>query len=716
MALKRKKGSALLVVVGMFAFLSIMIISVMSMTTTGFKLKKDQNTRVENFYGADSGIEIAKNISIRVINDALVDASSSVDKNKPYVEQNKEFKDAYKIYILAYLENEIEKEDNYKDLEFKRKNEIIDVACLVKLNSTKEDFSVEVDSTFTDENTKNREVSFNYDLKIPDYNEFKVKSEPRDMGLLNFLMGADGNMTINANSSFNLLGDIWVKGDKGSEDHNPTYGLEEKYFGGITIRSDEDIKGNVGIHGDLATGGTLRFDNIQVATVEPSEGEHEFFSDNIVYRARNGIPTNIPEYNLYSYNDFLFDSTSELGIGNYYGLNDINNYEKPSINDFNKDLAEWDKSSAVIMNIPKDSNGILNITKDMVIMGTSYIDLEGKAYQSGESIILNNSSKPYTERDKPFIYEYRSPLHIMNYNLDDTPIDLSKKISISDTYYDENPSNINGSLVTKDIYSVGTTLGLENKDVTNIDIDSKQLKYANRVFGMTNDLTKPEQISSDMNLFWDKEMTNSVANSIDTAGMRRIIGQEKIIKDGKEILVRKEFKSGEYKGNFAIFKEGQDLDQGGVKRMNVIFNDSGKPLIIDKSMTDAAGVGKFEIEDDCIRVGLDYAKVADKETVPTMIISTSDIDIKAKTMEHWDIRGLFYSFGDLNVEIPRMTSGMNFGNYGAELNDLFKEFLATSGLGSEIGGDISSNKDDIDVKEFINIEDLIDNEKWELKK
>ena len=304
----------------------------------------------------------------------------------------------------------------------------------------------------------------------------------------------------------------------------------------------------------------------------------------------------------------------------------------------------------------------------------------------------------------------------MNYNLDDTPIDLSKKISISDTYYDENPSNINGSLVTKDIYSVGTTLGLENKDVTNIDIDSKQLKYANRVFGMTNDLTKPEQISSDMNLFWDKEMTNSVANSIDTAGMRRIIGQEKIIKDGKEILVRKEFKSGEYKGNFAIFKEGQDLDQGGVKRMNVIFNDSGKPLIIDKSMTDAAGVGKFEIEDDCIRVGLDYAKVADKETVPTMIISTSDIDIKAKTMEHWDIRGLFYSFGDLNVEIPRMTSGMNFGNYGAELNDLFKEFLATSGLGSEIGGDISSNKDDIDVKEFINIEDLIDNEKWELKK
>ena len=120
MRYKKKKGSTLLVVVCLCAFLSVLTISIMLVTTGGFKLRKDENTRIENFYSADSGIEIAKNKSVEVIEDAIKSGETIINimiekpKEFPYIDFSKDgweqepFKKEFEDYIAKNLEKEID--------------------------------------------------------------------------------------------------------------------------------------------------------------------------------------------------------------------------------------------------------------------------------------------------------------------------------------------------------------------------------------------------------------------------------------------------------------------------------------------------------------------------------------------------------------------------------------------------------------------------------
>ena len=80
---KKKKGSSILITVGMFAMLSILIMSVLAMTTSGYSLRIKNNKRIENFYAADSGLEISQ----KVLHDYLGKVvKASLNKVDEYVQ------------------------------------------------------------------------------------------------------------------------------------------------------------------------------------------------------------------------------------------------------------------------------------------------------------------------------------------------------------------------------------------------------------------------------------------------------------------------------------------------------------------------------------------------------------------------------------------------------------------------------------------------------
>ena len=160
----KKDGSVLLIVLGLFAFVSIMITSIMMMTTGGYKLRKTQNTRVENFYGADSGIDISESITIELIEEAIKKGNEAVDISTVTTaeEKNKEFKRVYKKHIVSKFEKEVDNvngserhgisEPKYTDEDLEQYNaydknsQIVKVEAIEFYGSNKETEKIEMPS------------------------------------------------------------------------------------------------------------------------------------------------------------------------------------------------------------------------------------------------------------------------------------------------------------------------------------------------------------------------------------------------------------------------------------------------------------------------------------------------------------------------------------------------------------------------------------------
>ena len=105
---KKRRGNVLLVVVGFFAFISILVISLMMVTTTGFQLRKDESARIENFYGADSGIEIAEDITLKLIGEAIKKGNTAAGNLEGEWEDKNE---VFRKEFSQHIRNEFKTED-----------------------------------------------------------------------------------------------------------------------------------------------------------------------------------------------------------------------------------------------------------------------------------------------------------------------------------------------------------------------------------------------------------------------------------------------------------------------------------------------------------------------------------------------------------------------------------------------------------------------------
>ena len=91
--MKRKKGSSLITVIIFMMFLMMVGATTITMVTMDYKFRLNESERIENLYGAESGLEIAYDILLKAsdyaINEAIyvTNEQLKIDVEKPSTER-----------------------------------------------------------------------------------------------------------------------------------------------------------------------------------------------------------------------------------------------------------------------------------------------------------------------------------------------------------------------------------------------------------------------------------------------------------------------------------------------------------------------------------------------------------------------------------------------------------------------------------------------------
>ena len=528
MRYKKKKGSTLLVVVCLCTFLSVLTLSIMVVTTGGFKLRKEENTRIEKFYSADSGIEIAKNETTKVIEDAIQKGNDRVkaieekntDSDTKYYDDNsiqyyyedyekgklkpnyqqEGFKRVFERYIEKHLEERIEDKDGKFNVytDFKRSNSFIKVDARLKERPKGGEYKPGnkryqiwgIESSFReDKNDNERIVQVDYKIKTPDYGREVKEKKGGDTNIFDYIIGIDGNLDVYSGASFKSLGDMWIGGKNQGENkrrnlltYDPAIKLQKNgesgsfdWNGDIVTGKDLMIEdSSVKVNNIYANDMIVKVDNIKHPSWEAGESNDEI----IIGGLRTGEQDKTREIgNLNLYGDLVFDAKGTiLKAKNYFGLDEKNTFENPTSEDLKRSSDDWKKSSSIIVVSEDFGKGSkIDIENDLYVMGTAYLQSnKGLNYQTGESIAINKHSEPYTKRriedEGKYLYKYYNPLQIVDkkiINGEKVDLEVRDKVEIVKKYIESIKNDPN---VDKSIFS-GIDIG-KNSYTTGIMYDS----------------------------------------------------------------------------------------------------------------------------------------------------------------------------------------------------------------------------------------------------
>ena len=67
----RKKGATMITAIIIFMVLTIVGTSLISLTFSGYKARIGESNRLENLYGAESGLDLSYNIIVNVIENGI---------------------------------------------------------------------------------------------------------------------------------------------------------------------------------------------------------------------------------------------------------------------------------------------------------------------------------------------------------------------------------------------------------------------------------------------------------------------------------------------------------------------------------------------------------------------------------------------------------------------------------------------------------------------
>ena len=604
---KKKKGSSLLIVVAMMAVVSIITISVLTMTTSGYKMRKDSNKRVENFYGADSGLEISERILIGFTEAAIDAANKKVDVKDTMDEKNKVFKKSFIEFFQKGGNSDVK--PFHKDTEILTTtpldyNPIVEEIKLpvyyddldrsdVKIYESSIQYKKDANTTVADDeyedikmmtvsakskykkDGKERNVGVDFDITVPDYGKDIAKTNSgKAPSILDYIFGVDGDLTFDLGTTTQVVGDIWVRGNTPEKLGIP-YSVENKYDGGIKINSTTTgSRAEFALYGGISTGGTLETNDsylkigkesikniyannivlnnnstiTEVDNLESKLLKDDGFKPDLTEDGEKGIGANrlfTGKKDIYVYNDLVLNGDSNhITTNNYYGLNDINNYENYT------ELSNQEKSSSIIINTNLENSGTalkarskVTVKDTAYVLGTSYIDLGGDGtYQTGQSNSINNFSKPYTVREDEngnqlnYIYDYKGNLHLIDKHYDESELDVSDKATILSDYelVDEELEFAKLLSIENTLYNTGAMIGtVENRVLTDDNnkiypqllptddsIKKLQKKYAEEVFNMGNKLSE----SVAKTTFWMKDYAKkSVEDSFAWGNFEQVI-------------------------------------------------------------------------------------------------------------------------------------------------------------------------------------------------
>ena len=454
--MKKKKGSSLITVLIFMMFLMIVGVASLTTTTMDYRMRINESKRIENLYGAESGLEIAYDILLKASDYALSEALSKANMQFSYEQKNANvdpiniddlFKSSYLNALLdesynhrleangklttSLMEYALKNlkyptlnnqqilafEDSGLDLSSHGIEISLEVLTINSdpydsLNDLKDGFKVKVTSTYrtSDVNQSSheneRQISRIFEFNLPSYSKAIVDMYPifKDK-----ILTVDGNVNLNGSdySKLNLTvdGDVWIGGKSYPQDPNyqfdsTNYVTYEKYENGLLMEN-----ANLMLTGSLATYETVSLYNNASLTLNGN-----LYGKN-VYAGKRSIGSISQDVNLeikktdqtdgemILSNDLAVNVTSpilnqdsSLKIHKFYGVSD-KNYE--SLDGVGVTSLSQESSSIIV----NGEGASIDILEEAYIGGLAFLDVEDEEdhkYQTGESVAVKPNYLAYS--------------------------------------------------------------------------------------------------------------------------------------------------------------------------------------------------------------------------------------------------------------------------------------------------------------------------------
>lgn len=416
--LKKREGSSLVIVLMVFTVLLLTSSIVMNVVSTGVKLRGMEKNRVENIYGAESGITLAQAAVEKTFQTATIVAQRTATSNDEFQAMLRNFigtglddnKYVLSAENLAYYQ---ETGQTPVSLVPNTQGRVLTILDSSYQNGENEQWSFRVQSDFEDDKGLMRRVQADFNITMPEWDGNAMIETPDATFLKKHLMIADGDLTL-AGDSLVINGGVYVKGNQPTT--TPTVAeqavgnidLASKYHGGILNQAKSVVfKENVVTNRSFINSGNLEIGD-------------SLFAQNIFIQNPQQTESSLKIKDVVVDNDLVVNTSEKAAvtIENFYGIND------KTI----ETVGHQRSSSSIIVNQP-NSKATLNVTNQAYIAGTAFIDL-AKPYQTGESVAVTGNYLVYTlpvskfqticQTEQPIIgkceqlvYEYVEPLQLI---------------------------------------------------------------------------------------------------------------------------------------------------------------------------------------------------------------------------------------------------------------------------------------------------------------
>ena len=532
--MRKKKGSSLISVTIFITIIMTVAVVSLSVVANDYKMKINESKKVANLYGAESGLDIAYDVLVKVFNYAVDVANHEVETqfdSKLELEQSQEksneiFQEAFiNVFESSLQDNNLIKTENANIISYCLTNKVYPVfdekdVTFEPFNFTSSDnLNIQVDQTRTENkitfnfiskfNSSNqnhkdneRQVSVKYNVYVPTY-QGVIKEKTSVVSIENFPVFSDSIVNIDGNAT--LIGNVAIKDKedvstgvnlrvKGKDDSVETsdviYG---KYTNGIQIKD-----GTLDITGNIITNETVSLN--QRATIETTG---DILARNL-YIGKKQLVEDPTEAILLVNGSVLLDNDlvvnvqphdnklSTVQITNLYGLNDKNIYSSDS----SQPIKE---SSSLIIN---SSGATVTVKEETYLSGVAYIDTKDGPYQTGESVAIRGKYLVYSEilpgyEDKVQMRYYNPLLLVESIDGDSS---LQQKVYYFVKASQEGKlilSNEGVSLNPEKTHTVGAAISNDQVMPSKMpldmsDLEDKKVQYASDVYNMGMEANKED--------------------------------------------------------------------------------------------------------------------------------------------------------------------------------------------------------------------------------
>ncbi|MDE5977897.1 MAG: hypothetical protein K2G70_05480 [Turicibacter sp.] len=405
--MNKKKGSTMITILIFMTFIIMVGVVSLAVVANDFKMRMNDSKNVAHLYEAESGLDMAYNVLVKVFNYAVDVANDAVESEfketldlaESQEAMNTLFQDTFiQVFESSYNIDGETKEllaaclatlqypvFNAQPIEF-----TIDKDVKISVIQTKDEntFNFNFDSRFVTDEGSERHVSVQYALEVPTY-QGAMQQKLEKVTISEHPAFVDSVINIGGNAMFtgtvDITGQVRVKGTE-VEIIDPIYG---KYASGITLKA-----GNLTIDGDMITNETVSLNQNAKASVTGN-----IFARN-VYVGKSpedtALETNanleVTE-SLFLDNDLVVNVqpslngsvTSTVVANNLYGLNDKNTLDENG--------TPSRESSSLIVN---SEGATVTIEEDTYLSGVAYINTK-EPYQTGESVAIRGNYLAYTQ-------------------------------------------------------------------------------------------------------------------------------------------------------------------------------------------------------------------------------------------------------------------------------------------------------------------------------